>query len=77
MDNEYKSPLVWELPTKLGADTSASLEDRVAHYLANHTNPNTPTLETVEMIIGSHDLLLSVGGDPCRLIVEADGIEEG
>jgi hypothetical protein len=75
MDNEYTSPLTWELPTKLGADTSASLEDRVAHYLANHTNKHTPTLETVEMIIGCHDMLLSIGGQPSYLIVEADGIE--
>ena len=74
-NNEYTSPLTWELPTGVGADTSASLEDRVAHYLANHTNPNTPTLETVGLIMGSHDLLLEVGGDPCRLIVEAEGIE--
>jgi len=74
-NNEYKSPLVWELPTGVGADTSASMEDRVSHYLANHTNKHTPTLETVKLIMGSHDLLLEVGGDPCRLIVEADGIE--
>jgi hypothetical protein len=74
MDN-YISPLTWELPVGVGADTSATMEDRINHYLVNHTNPNTPTLETVEQIIGSHDLLLEVGGDPCRLIVEADGIE--
>ena len=66
--------LTWELPTGTGADTSVSMEDRVAHYLANHTNKHTPTLETVKQIMGSHDLLLEVGGDPCRLIVEADGI---
>lgn len=68
--------LTWELPTGIGADTSASMEDRVAHYLANHTNKHTPTLETVKLIFASHDLLLGMGGDPCRLIVEADGIEE-
>ena len=74
MDNEYTSPLTWELPTELGADTLALLEDRINHYFANHTNKHTPTLETVKLIMGSHDLLLEVGGDPCRLIVEADGI---
>tara|TARA_Y100000591_G_scaffold116479_1_gene99542 strand:+ start:129 stop:560 length:432 start_codon:yes stop_codon:yes gene_type:complete len=75
MDNEYTSPLVWEIPTGVGADTSASMEDRVAHYLANHGNQEHPKLETVEMIIGCHDMLLDVGGQPSYLIVEEDGID--
>ena len=77
MDNEYTSPLTWELPTGTGADTSASMEDRVAHYLANHTNRYTPKRSTVEMIIGSHDLLLSVGGQPSYLILEMSDTTEG
>ena len=78
MDNNYISPLTWELPKGIGADTSASMEDRVSHYLANHTNKYTPKDEkVVEMVIGCHDMLLSVGGQPSYLILEMSDTIEG
>lgn len=78
MDNEYTSPLTWELPTGTGADTSASMKDRVAHYLANHTNKYTPKdKDVVEMIIGCHDMLLDMGGQPSYLILEMSDTTEG
>lgn len=71
MDNEYTSPLTWELPKGVGADTSADMEDRINHYLANHTNVFQPKdKEVVKMIIGCHDMLLDMGGAPSYLIVE-------
>lgn len=75
MDNEYKSPLTWELPTGTGADINASMQDRVDHYLANHTNKYTPKNNSVvEMIIGCHDMLLCVGGQPSYLILEMSDV---
>ena len=78
MDNEYKSPLTWELPTGTGADTSASMSDRVNHYLANHTNKYQPKdNKVVEAIIGCHDMLLGMGGQPSYLILDMVDTTEG
>lgn len=77
-NNEHTSPLTWELPTGVGADTSASMEDRVKHYLANHTNKYQPKdNKVVEAIIGCHDMLLHLGGDPSYLILEMVDTKEG